>query len=88
MLADQPLAGVHRVAAGGAYAGRRVVAVEHEHRVVGARRGLGLREVSNGALEVPELPAALLLTYHTQPEIWIVTVPVSVSSGVPLSSSV
>ena len=43
VLADQPLAGVHRVAVG-VEAGRRVVAVEHEHGVVGAGRGLGLRE--------------------------------------------
>ena len=35
--------------------------------------------VSNGALEVPLLPAgSLLLTYHTQPAMAIVTRPVSV----------
>ena len=34
--------------------------------------------MSNGAFEVPELPAALLETYQTQPEMVIVTCPRSV----------
>jgi hypothetical protein len=38
--------------------------------------------VSNGAFEVPLLPAALLLTYQTQPARATVTVPVPVP-GVP-----
>ena len=46
--------------------------------------------VSNGAIEVPALPAAsLLLTYQTQPVIAMVTVPVSVQRpAVPPSSTV
>ena len=58
---------------------RGVVSVEHEHRVVGARGGLGLGErVERGAGGPAVAGASLLLTYHTQPATAIVTGPVSV----------
>ena len=69
VLADQPLAGRHRVA--GVEARRRVVAVEDEDGVVGGGLGLGLRErverLGGGAAS-PAL-AGSLSTYQTQPAI-------------------
>ena len=69
VLADQPLAGVHGVAVA-VVAGRGVVAVEDEHRVVGGRGGLGLGErVERGDRGAAVAGRSLLLTYQTQPAI-------------------